>query len=57
MKHDCGIVLTKTFIDTEIKQSKQMEIIPSNIALIDCKKKKKKKFNKTIYVQKMKRIT
>ena len=43
MKHDCGIVLTKTFIDTEIKQSKQMEIIPSNIALIDCKKKKKKK--------------
>ena len=43
MKDDCGIVLTKTFIDTEIKQSKQMEIIPSNIALIDCKKKKKKK--------------
>ena len=43
MKHDCEIVLTKTFIDTEIKQSKQMEIIPSNIALIDCKKKKKKK--------------
>ena len=58
MKHDCGIVLTKTFIDTEIKQSKQMEIIPSNIALIDCKKKKKKKkLNKTIDVQKLKRIT
>ena len=58
MKHDCGIVLTKTFIDTEIKQSKQMEIIPSNIALIDCKKKKKKKkFNKKIDVQKLKRIT
>lgn len=56
MKHDCGIVLTKTFIDTEIKQSKQMEIIPSNIALIDCKKKKKK-LNKTIDVQKLKRIT
>ena len=55
MKHDCGIVLTKTFIDTEIKQSKQMEIIPSNIALIDCKKKKK--LNKTIDVQKLKRIT
>ena len=57
MKHDCGIVLTKTFIDTEIKQSKQMEIIPSNIALIDCKKKKKKKLNKTLDVQKLKRIT
>ena len=57
MKHDCEIVLTKTFIDTEIKQSKQMEIIPSNIALIDCKKKKKKKLNKTIDVQKLKRIT
>lgn len=52
MKHDCGIVLTKTFIDTEIKQSKQMEIIPSNIALIE-----KKKLNKTIDVQKLKRIT
>ena len=35
-----------------------MEIIPSNIALIDCKKKKKKKkLNKTIDVQKLKRIT
>lgn len=58
-RHDCGIVLTKTFIDTEMKWSKQMEIIPSNIALIDCKNKKKtkKRLSKTIDVQKLKRIT
>ena len=48
-RHDCGIVLTKTFIDTEMKWSRQMEII-------DCKKKKKR-LNKTIDVQKLKRIT
>ena len=33
-----------------------MEIIPSNIALIDCKKKKKKKLNKKIKIKKLKRI-